>query len=1030
MASKTNLPSVVSEVPRDLRDWINRVRETLERAEDSQGAASTTTVINYYGPGGGGGDGGTPWQPGDPLPCGNPVSPPAPTGLTVDAGFGFFLLTWDMPTYCGHSYTEVWGLRNDDLGAAVLLGSSIGQTFSYVVNEQNAYWCFWIRHTNILGQIGPYNQTGGVCAQTALDPGYLLDLLKGQITESQLYRDLGERINLIEPLKTQIESEKLIRENEDGIVAQRIDTVWAVADDAKAGVTDITTSRIGYCGKRAKDTTGAWTTTEYADKVACLATHADSGTYDYQWFVGLPWASAVKQVSVTVPDKCYLGGQLKDGYTKTTCEAATGTDGKKGVWITGTTGALEQAFNATADELGKLSLQYTVKIDAGGHIAGFGLSSEPTAEGPNTSRFIVRADEFAICGATTVSATAPDNPYKGQAWLNSTTNVVSYWTGSAWSTNSINASIPFVVVTNSPTVGGEVVPPGVYMDAAFIKNGTITSAKIKDAAITNAKILSLTASKIVSGTIAVDTYIQTSNYVPASTGWKLWTDASGAGYAEFNGGANGAAVTVRGTLYADWGWFKGCLLGGGASEFGLGTGFFAGWADANGQCVNPGTTGAIYKWRVGTPENQRMIWDGTALRVYDGANNELLRYGTSESWLRVLDAVNPAIELVRVGTLANGSKGIEIRDASGNLVLSSGGEINLGASANLVRNSDFAVDRGYDHYWNSYGAGPSTRAVARDLGAPDWKPVGLHQVGIVLVGDGLKASSTIVNLTDAIAVRGGTRYELSAYVSSHRCNAKVWCKFFKADGIFIGSDQWGSSVRASGGTNLSNWGRSYLFVTAPADAAYCYVGFNVPLPDTGVANCYAWATRFYLGEAKTNQTALSSWSPSTLGDIGDLGFPFTSDTIGTYMSNAAIGTLQVAGGSVTSMNYGETTAAIDISVNSSRTAASCSINMAAGSSGVVISAWAVLSMGGPQDVQYSTGRTMQILKNGAALTSYSLFGTNDVLAIVGFDPSPTGLCTYTLQCGASEFYTINGVKTSNGYMSVVKSYLTVTGGKR
>ena len=909
MASKTNLPSVVSEVPRDLRDWINRVRETLERAEDSQGAASTTTVINYYGPGGGGGGGGTPWQPGDPLPCGNPVSPPAPTGLTVDAGFGFFLLTWDMPTYCGHSYTEVWGLRNDDLGAAVLLGSSIGQTFSYVVNEQNAYWCFWIRHVNLLGQVGPYNQTGGVCAQTALDPGYLLDLLKGRITESQLYRDLGERINLIEPLKTQIESEKRIRENEDGIVAQRVDTVWAVADDAKAGVTDITTSRIGYCGKRAKGTTGAWTTTEYADKVACLATHADSGTYDYQWFVGLPWASAVKQVSVTVPDKCYLDGQLQDGYTKTTCEAATGTDGKKGVWITGTTGALEQAFNATADELGKLSLQYTVKIDAGGHIAGFGLSSEPTAEGPNTSRFIVRADEFAICGATTVSATAPANPYKGQAWLNSTTNVVSYWTGSAWSTDSINASIPFVVVTNSPTVGGEVVPPGVYMDAAFIKNGTITSAKIGNAAITNAKILNLTASKIVSGTIAVDTYIQTSNYVPASTGWKLWTDASGAGYAEFNGGANGAAVTVRGTLYADRGWFKGCLLGGGASEFELGTGFFAGWADANGQCVNPGTTGAVYKWRVGTPGNQRMTWDGTTLRVYDGANNELLRYGTSESWLRVLDAVNPAIERVRVGTLANGSKGIEIRDASNNVVLNSGGLLG-GGSANLLNNSDFsqAVSGSYGGISTPCEPWVVSYRTSTSLGCALSRVTSPPSLNVALSNASSGAYAQISHLGSdarkAIAVTPGGRYEGSVYVGVTNAYAQLWVQWFNSSNISISQDL----ITASGipvkpiTSDYTQWGYAGGFVTAPANATQAIIFVRVVHYSSATSSSTARFTRVYFGSATANQQALTPWSANTGGPIGP-------NTIGTYMSNAAIDTayikdaavdtLKIAGNAVT-----------------------------------------------------------------------------------------------------------------------------------
>ncbi len=92
MAIKGNLPSVTSEIPRDLRTWTDRVRESLEQVQTAQ-ETTTATIVNYYGPGAGGGS--PTWQPGDPLPCGYPVSPLAPTGLTVDPGFGFFLLTWD-----------------------------------------------------------------------------------------------------------------------------------------------------------------------------------------------------------------------------------------------------------------------------------------------------------------------------------------------------------------------------------------------------------------------------------------------------------------------------------------------------------------------------------------------------------------------------------------------------------------------------------------------------------------------------------------------------------------------------------------------------------------------------------------------------------------------------------------------------------------------------------------------------------------------------------------------------------------------
>ena len=56
--------------------------------------------------------------------------------------------------------------------------------------------------------------------------------------------------------------------------------------------------------------------------------------------------------------------------------------------------------------------------------------------------------------------------------------------------------IPFSVNTSAQTINGVSVPAGVYIDTAYIKNGTITNTKIADAAIDNAKIASLSADKI------------------------------------------------------------------------------------------------------------------------------------------------------------------------------------------------------------------------------------------------------------------------------------------------------------------------------------------------------------------------------------------------------------------------------------------------------------------------------------------------------------------------------------------------------
>jgi hypothetical protein len=89
-------------------------------------------------------------------------------------------------------------------------------------------------------------------------------------------------------------------------------------------------------------------------------------------------------------------------------------------------------------------------------------------------------------------------------WLDTsvTPNVKRYYNGTSWGTTPTR--IPFVVQTTATTINGVSVPAGVYMDTAFIRDGTITNAKIGNAVIDDAKIANLSAAKITAGTIAAD----------------------------------------------------------------------------------------------------------------------------------------------------------------------------------------------------------------------------------------------------------------------------------------------------------------------------------------------------------------------------------------------------------------------------------------------------------------------------------------------------------------------------------------------
>jgi phage tail protein X len=141
--------------------------------------------------------------------------------------------------------------------------------------------------------------------------------------------------------------------------------------------------------------------------------------------------------------------------------AVTGTDGTGGI-----SASIQEVQEIVGDSESGLQSQYSIKIDNNNHIAGFGLSNTANDDGSPTSAFIIRADKFAI-----VNPDAADE-------------------ASNEPSNNTNVLMPFAVQGEDELDddGNVAVPAGVYMDGAFIKNGTITTAQIKEATIDTAKI--------------------------------------------------------------------------------------------------------------------------------------------------------------------------------------------------------------------------------------------------------------------------------------------------------------------------------------------------------------------------------------------------------------------------------------------------------------------------------------------------------------------------------------------------------------
>lgn len=360
-----SIPNVPATADANMKQFLSSLKQIIETWKGQRGDALDSSVtwrdlvnkqfasIDLTN--------GTPQQLGylpiKPAQVSDLTPPPSPQNLEASGALANIILTWDEPNYKNHAYCEIWRSSTNNIGSAIRVGMAPGSIYADNVGGGFTYY-YWARFVSTSDIVGPYNGTEGTLGATSLDPGYILDVLNGQISTSELNTSLNTRIDLIDGPVTTL-----------GTVAARIKTE-----------TDARTAAV---------------------------------------------------------------------QTEATARAA-------------------------AD--GSLFAQYTVKLDVNGYVSGFGLASTLNNATPY-SAFVFKADQFAF-GAP-----------------------------------GLTSAYPFVIQASPATVNGVYVPAGVYIDAAYIKNGTITnakigsaaidSAKIADAAIVNAKIAdaSITAAKIIDAQI-------------------------------------------------------------------------------------------------------------------------------------------------------------------------------------------------------------------------------------------------------------------------------------------------------------------------------------------------------------------------------------------------------------------------------------------------------------------------------------------------------------------------------------------------
>jgi hypothetical protein len=373
------------------------------------------------------------------------------------------------------------------LGDAQLVGISSGISFVDPVGEDASYY-YWARHVSLYDIQGPFNSANGTLAETALDVVELLNVLTGAITESQLYATLQSRINLIDGALTLPNSVNArIQSATIGLVS-----TTTLNNTLASYVTNSTLTANYWTATTTEQAISAATlnlvsTTTLNNTLANYATNAaltnyvTNATLTANYWTATTTNNAISAATLNLVSTTTLNSTLasyvtnatltNSYYTKTQTDSAISSASNtltatfnNTLTNYATTAAVQQNYYAKASGEG-LEAQYTVKIDLNGFVSGFGLASTAPVNGTPSSEFIVRADRFSIAspGQTTI--------------------------------------IPFIVQATSTTINGVSVPAGVYMNDAYIRNGTITNAKIGNAAIDDAKIASLSADKIVAGTI-------------------------------------------------------------------------------------------------------------------------------------------------------------------------------------------------------------------------------------------------------------------------------------------------------------------------------------------------------------------------------------------------------------------------------------------------------------------------------------------------------------------------------------------------
>jgi hypothetical protein len=112
--------------------------------------------------------------------------PPAPAGVSASGALVSNIITWTAPTYGNHAYAKVFRSATNNIGTAVMVGTTEASIYVDTVGAASSYY-YWVKFVSTSDVDGPFNATAGTFSQTGNDPVRMLELLTGDPASSPYY---------------------------------------------------------------------------------------------------------------------------------------------------------------------------------------------------------------------------------------------------------------------------------------------------------------------------------------------------------------------------------------------------------------------------------------------------------------------------------------------------------------------------------------------------------------------------------------------------------------------------------------------------------------------------------------------------------------------------------------------------------------------------------------------------------------------------------------------------------------------------